>query len=160
MFQILLRFISETGGSKIAQALNHHKSTGQLTVSQRRLVLHAVADYLVKENGYYPTKDCKKELAHVVVSLFPCLSKKQGDNVIVSHFFIYFRALTSFCLAHFVLIVRLEVVAFAQWLTVGVYIGIWFKNIVSIILYCNGSCFFTKVFSKSSCFYCSFVVFM
>lgn len=81
----MLKFISDTGGSKIAEALNFHKTTGQMTVSQRRLIMHSVVDYIVKEYGYYPNQDIKKEVAKVVVSLFPCFGKKQGDNVIVSN---------------------------------------------------------------------------
>lgn len=76
-FQILLKFLSESGGSKMATALNFHKSTGQLTISHRRHIIHSVIDYMVKEYGYYPNQDTKKEVAKVVVTLFPCLAKKQ-----------------------------------------------------------------------------------
>lgn len=68
------------------QALKSHKLTGELTVSERRTILQAVVDFIVKEYGHYPKQETKKEVANVVVSLFPCLGKKQSDNVIVSKF--------------------------------------------------------------------------
>lgn len=79
-----MQFILENGGSKVAQALKSHKLTGQFTVSERRIILHAVIDFIVSEYGHYPKQEIKKEVANTVVSLFPCLGKKEGDNVIVS----------------------------------------------------------------------------
>lgn len=67
------------------QALNSHKLTGQLTISQRQAVLRVVIDFIVKEYGYYPKQGVKKEVANVVVSIFPGLGKRQGNNVIVSN---------------------------------------------------------------------------
>lgn len=55
-----------------------------MTVSQKRLIVHSVVDYIVKEYGYYPNQDIKKDVSKVVVSLFPCFGKNEGDNVIVS----------------------------------------------------------------------------
>lgn len=99
-FQILLQFITSNGGSKVATALNFHNSTGQLTASQRRVILHGVIDYVVKEYGYYPSQDAKKEIANVVVTLFPCLGKKHGDKVIVSDLFL---SLIFVCSLHLIL---------------------------------------------------------
>lgn len=81
----MLQFISENGGNNVSRALNAHKVTGQFTSSERKSVLHVVIDFIVKHYGYYPKQEVKREVANVVVSLFPCLRKKQGDNVIVSN---------------------------------------------------------------------------
>lgn len=80
----MLQFISEKGGNNVATALKSHKLTGQLTVSERKIILHVVTDFIVREYGHYPKQEVKKEVANVVVSLFPCLGKQTGDNVIVS----------------------------------------------------------------------------
>lgn len=79
-----MQFITDTGGIKIAQALNFHTTTGELTVPQRKLIVHSAVDYMVHKYGYYPKKDIKIDIAKVMVSLFPCMGKKQGDNIIVS----------------------------------------------------------------------------
>lgn len=79
-----MQFISENGGTKVALALKSHKLTGQLTESERRAILHAVIDFIVNEYGHYPKREIKIEVANVVVSLFPCLGKNTGHNVIVS----------------------------------------------------------------------------
>lgn len=82
----MLQFILENGGSKVAQTLKSHKLTGELTVLERRIILNAIIDFIVKEYGHYPKQETKKEVANVVVSLFPYLGKKRSDNVIVSGF--------------------------------------------------------------------------
>lgn len=78
------QFISENGGTKVALALKSHGSTDQLTESGRRAILNAAIDFIVNEYGHYPKREIKIEVANVLVSLFPCLGKKTGNNVIVS----------------------------------------------------------------------------
>lgn len=81
----MLQFISDNGGDKIATILMSHKLTGQLKDSERRALLHVVIDFVIQKYGYYPTKDIKIGIANAAASLFPCLGKKQGNNVFVSN---------------------------------------------------------------------------
>lgn len=69
----------------MTEALKSHKLSGQLTVSERKNILHAVIDFIVEKYGHYPKQEIKKDVANVLVSLFPCLAKTNGDSAIVSN---------------------------------------------------------------------------